>query len=172
MFLAALSLISEGEEPGRRRDRVSWTILRGRLRRESRFYAKKCPLPREKIETAMFRLVSTVQRNASAGSRGLNPRRRESRLVAVESVIAHEPTHASVGGRARDVIAVWEASNYRCAVCNKDLSKKDGDLTLDHRQPLEFDGPNTPGNLRTACRSSNSKEYWRCWREYREKRAA
>ena len=72
----------------------------------------------------------------------------------------------------RDVIRAWEASAYRCAVCDKDLSKKDGDLSLDHRHPLEFGGPNTQDNLRAACRSCNAKEYWRWWREHVEKRVA
>ena len=72
----------------------------------------------------------------------------------------------------RDVIRAWESSGYRCAVCKKDLSKKDGDLSLDHQHPLEFGGPNTPNNLRAACRSCNAKEYWKWKREHGQKRAA
>jgi hypothetical protein len=37
---------------------------------------------------------------------------------------------------------------------------------------LEFGGPNLPDNLRTACRSCNSKEYWRWWRLNEAQRAA
>ena len=73
---------------------------------------------------------------------------------------------------ADHVLAAWGASGYRCAVCEKDLSKKDGDLTLDHRHPLEFGGPNAPENLRAACKSCNSKEYWKWWREHGKRRAA
>ena len=66
---------------------------------------------------------------------------------------------------ADDVLAVWETNGYRCAVCKKNLAKKDRDLTIDHQDPLEFGGSNTPDNLRCACQSCNSKEYWKCRRE-------
>jgi 5-methylcytosine-specific restriction endonuclease McrA len=79
-----------------------------------------------------------------------------------------------ISGRitGRDVIRAWEASDYHCAVCDKDLSRKDGDLSLDHRHPMEFGGPNAPDNLRAACRSCNPREYWMWRREFGKKRAA
>lgn len=71
-----------------------------------------------------------------------------------------------VAGRitADDVIRAWEISGYRCAVGGEDLSKKDGNLTIDHTTPMSCGGTNTPDNLRAACRSCNQKEYWRWWR--------
>ena len=47
-FFAMFSLISAVSTPGRRRDRVSWTILRGRFRRKRPLGVPKTPLPTEK----------------------------------------------------------------------------------------------------------------------------
>ena len=73
---------------------------------------------------------------------------------------------------AEDVSDAWERCEYRCAVCGKDLGAKDRDLTIDHESPMEFGGSNEPGNLRAACRSCNSREYWRCRREQGATKAA
>ena len=101
-----------------------------------------------------------------------NPLRAKAKQAAVEANA--RAAKRGIPGRITgcDVIRAWVASAYRCAVCDKDLSKKDGDLSLDHRHPLEFSGPNTPDNLRAACRSCNGKEYWKWRRDHGENRAA
>jgi 5-methylcytosine-specific restriction endonuclease McrA len=116
--------------------------VRTRVRESARRWRKQFPL---KIKAQQAALSANL-RAAGRGRRGL------------------------ITGR--DVISAWESSGYRCAVCDKDLSVRNGDLTLDHKVPLEFRWSNTPDNLRATCRSCNSKEYWRCRREHGEKRAA
>ena len=50
-------------------------------------------------------------------------------------------------------IAVYERDRYRCAECDSHTS-----LSLDHIIPESSGGPTTEGNLRTLCRSCNSKK--------------
>lgn len=74
--------------------------------------------------------------------------------------------------RGKDVIQVWERCGCRCLVCGTDLSTKDRNLTLDHRIPMRFGGPNHPSNLRATCLSCNLREYWRIRRERLHRAAA
>ena len=134
-----------------------------------------CKADHARAALCRYRERPEVRRRAKEWARRWkkqNPLKAKAQQAAAEA--NRRAAKRGVPGRltGRDVIGAWEASGYRCAVCKKDLSKKDGDLSLDHQHPLEFGGPNTPNNLRAVCRSCNAKEYWKWWRECGGKRAA
>jgi 5-methylcytosine-specific restriction endonuclease McrA len=76
-------------------------------------------------------------------------RRRRARLAAV----AREPYEPS---------AIFERDGWSCWLCGRGLDpdapiNQPAAPTVDHVVPLAAGGPDTPANLRAACRSCNSR---------------
>lgn len=71
----------------------------------------------------------------------------------------HNP-HQPVGRwiRANSRRKIYERDSYKCHKCGRDLRKAPRrERTLDHVKPVSQGGTNKPDNLKTACRSCNSR---------------
>lgn len=73
------------------------------------------------------------------------------RWLTRENTPRPKPTKAVIGQALRT--QVFERDEYRCRHCDTHL-----DLTADHVIPESAGGPTTLANLRTLCRSCNSKK--------------
>ncbi len=64
-------------------------------------------------------------------------------------------------------VAIYLRDGFRCVWCDRDLQGiSPFGVTLDHLEPFDSGGGNSPGNLVTSCRSCNCRRGRRDWRGF------
>ena len=75
--------------------------------------------------------------------------------------------NAGVNIRPTTRVAIYLRDGYRCGWCGADLSECDPfQVTLDHLEPHDNGGGNSPTNLVTACRSCNCRRQSVDWETF------